>query len=107
MLLTATMPPLRETLHQWQARALEKGTKQASMFAVGIPFIVITSIVVILRVHVRLSLLRSQLALDDCEPPFCRMPIGVILIVVPPDLMLAGTFFTISLSVANMICKLL
>jgi hypothetical protein len=67
MQFTAAMPPLSETLHQWQTRALEKGTKQASMFAVGIPFIVITSIVVILRVHVRLRLLRVQLAADDCK----------------------------------------
>ncbi|CAO2649750.1 Nn.00g010420.m01.CDS01 [Neocucurbitaria sp. VM-36] len=79
------MPPLRETFHQWHTRALEKGTKQASMFAVGIPFIVITSIVVFLRVHVRLRLLRLQLAADDY-------------------LMIIGTFFTIGLSIANMIC---
>jgi len=67
MPFTTVMPPLRETLHQWQARALEKGTKQASMFAVGIPFIVITSTVVIMRIHVRLSLLKVQLAADDCK----------------------------------------
>ncbi|KAF2684220.1 hypothetical protein K458DRAFT_303568 [Lentithecium fluviatile CBS 122367] len=78
------MAPLQETLHQWQARALEKGTKQASMFAVAIPFILITSVVVILRVHVRLRLLQGRLAMDD-------------------HLILAGTFFTICLSVANMI----
>jgi hypothetical protein len=67
MSLTAVMPPLQEILHQWQARALEKDTKQASMFAVGIPFIVITIIVVVLRIHVRLRLLQLRLAADDCK----------------------------------------
>jgi hypothetical protein len=44
---TAAMASLH-SLHQWQARALEKGTKQSSLFAVGIPFIVIASVVMVL-----------------------------------------------------------
>lgn len=61
------MAPILDNVHQWQARAFEQGTKQASMFAVGIPFIVISSIVVGLRVHVRLNLLKMKLAWDDCK----------------------------------------
>jgi hypothetical protein len=64
---TLKMPPLQDTLHQWQARALEKGTKQASLFAVGIPFILIASVVIFLRVFVRLRLLQVKLAADDCK----------------------------------------
>ncbi|KAH9867235.1 hypothetical protein IAQ61_007827 [Plenodomus lingam] len=55
------------------------------MFMVAIPFIIISSIVVFLRFHVRWNLLRSKLTADDW-------------------LILSGTFFTILLSVANMIC---
>jgi hypothetical protein len=61
------MPPLHETLHHWHARALENGTKQASLFAVGIPFIIISSVVVFLRLYVRLRLVRLRLAADDCK----------------------------------------
>lgn len=46
------MAPLSSSVHQWRARALEHGTKQSSMFAVAIPFIVIIiSVAVGLRVH--------------------------------------------------------
>ncbi|PVH95164.1 hypothetical protein DM02DRAFT_660418 [Periconia macrospinosa] len=76
---------LLDSVHRWHARALEHGTKQASTFAVGIPFIIISTVVVGLRIHVRLNLLKGKLALDDY-------------------LMIAGTAFTIALSVANMIC---
>jgi hypothetical protein len=71
MSMTA-MAPLH-TLHQWQARALEKGTKQSSLFAVGIPFIVIASVVMVLRVHVRLRLLQVRLELDDRKSSFHRL----------------------------------
>lgn len=75
------------------------------MFAVGIPFIIISSIVVGLRVHVRLNLLKMKLAWDDCKSnPGGReyafeTDDGVLV------LMITGTIFTIALSVANMICK--
>lgn len=61
------MAPLFDAVHQWRTRALQHGTKQASMFAVAVPFIVITSVVVSLRLHVRLRLLHGTLATDDCR----------------------------------------
>ncbi|KAG9187114.1 hypothetical protein G6011_04985 [Alternaria panax] len=79
------MSPLQEVSHQNQPRELNNDTKQASLFAVGIPFIVITTMIVILRVYVRVRLMQLQLATEDY-------------------LMLSGAFFTISLSIANMIC---
>lgn len=81
----ATVYMYKATTHIWHTRGLEPGTKQASMFMVAIPFIIISSIVVFLRFHVRWNLLRSKLTADDW-------------------LILSGTFFTILLSVANMIC---
>ncbi|KAF2179061.1 hypothetical protein K469DRAFT_694975 [Zopfia rhizophila CBS 207.26] len=74
----------QEAVHRWHVRAIQQGTKQASMFAVAIPFIFITSIVIGLRLYVRLSLVQAGLGIDDL-------------------LMLAGTIFAIGLSVANMI----
>lgn len=59
--------PRFETLHQWHARALERGTKQASLFAVGIPFTMIGSIVVVARVFVRVNMLQIPLDVDDCR----------------------------------------
>jgi hypothetical protein len=58
---------LQETLHQWHTRTLEPGTKQASLFAVGISFIIISSYVVFLRIHVRLHLQKLQLTAEDCK----------------------------------------
>jgi hypothetical protein len=52
---------------QRQPRGLDDGTKQASLFAVGIPFIAIASIIVFLRIYVRVRLIRLRLAADDCE----------------------------------------
>ncbi|KAF2642889.1 hypothetical protein P280DRAFT_468190 [Massarina eburnea CBS 473.64] len=69
----------------WHARAFEHGTKQVSMFSVGIPFILVSIAVVSVRIHVVLHLLSKNLAIDDY-------------------FMVIGTFFTICLSVANMIC---
>ncbi|KAI4906176.1 hypothetical protein J4E90_010849 [Alternaria incomplexa] len=68
-----------------QPRGLESDTKQSSLFAIGIPFIAIASVVVSLRVYVRVRLIRLKLATDDY-------------------LIISGAFFTISLSVANMVC---
>ncbi|KAI4638641.1 hypothetical protein J4E93_009942 [Alternaria ventricosa] len=68
-----------------QPRGLESDTKQSSLFAIGIPFIVIASVIVFLRVYVRIRLIRLKLATDDY-------------------LIISGAFFTISLSVANMVC---
>jgi hypothetical protein len=62
-----TMRMLEETPHQWHTRGLEPGTKQASLFAVGITFIVISSSVVLLRIHVRIHLQKLQLAAEDCK----------------------------------------
>lgn len=52
---------------QMQPRGLESDTKQSSLFAIGIPFIAIASVVVFLRVYVRVRLIRLKLATDDCE----------------------------------------
>ncbi|KAI4940270.1 hypothetical protein J4E86_011075 [Alternaria arbusti] len=50
---------------QMQPRGLESDTKQSSLFAIGIPFIAIASVVVFLRVYVRVRLIRLKLATDD------------------------------------------
>ncbi|KAH6865399.1 hypothetical protein BKA58DRAFT_430950 [Alternaria rosae] len=71
-----------------QPRGLESDTKQSSLFAIGIPFIAIASAIVFLRIYVRVRLIRLKLATDDC---------------LNIDLMVSGAFFTISLSVANMV----
>ena len=52
---------------QLQRRAFQDGTKQASMFAVAISFIFITTIVMGLRLHVRLRLVQGGLGMDDRE----------------------------------------
>ncbi|KAF1949391.1 hypothetical protein CC80DRAFT_598979 [Byssothecium circinans] len=77
------MAPLLDGIHKWRARALEHGTKQAGMFAVAIPFILVSAAVVLLRVHVKLRLIKAKLALGDY-------------------LIMIGAFFTIGLSIANM-----
>lgn len=59
------MEARQETPHQWHARAIQQGTKQGSMFAVAIPFILISSIVMGLRIYVRLSLVQAGLGIDD------------------------------------------
>ena len=40
-------------------RAIEPGTRQAPVFGVGIGFIVFISIVLILRMHVRIVIIRA------------------------------------------------
>ena len=61
------MSPLQNMSRQMQPRGLESDTKQSSLFAIGIPFIAIASVVVFLRVYVRVRLIRLKLATDDCE----------------------------------------
>ena len=61
------MSPLQNMSHHMQPRGLESDTKQSSLFAIGIPFIAIASVVVSLRVYVRVRLIRLKLATDDCE----------------------------------------
>jgi hypothetical protein len=50
---------------QLQRRALQEGTKQASTFAVAIPIIAITTVVMGLRLDVRLRLVQGGLGTDD------------------------------------------
>ncbi|KAH5982692.1 hypothetical protein HBI07_252410, partial [Parastagonospora nodorum] len=45
-----------ELLHQWPSRALQTGSMQASVFAVGISFAVITVVMMGLRMFVELCL---------------------------------------------------
>ena len=61
------MSPLQNMSRQMQPRGLESDTKQSSLFAIGIPFIAIASVVVFLRIYVRVRLIRLKLATDDCE----------------------------------------
>ena len=61
------MSPLQNMSRQMQPRGLESDTKQSSLFAIGIPFIAIASVVVFLRVYVLVRLIRLKLATDDCE----------------------------------------
>jgi hypothetical protein len=68
------MPPLQESFHRNQPRVLNNDTKQASLFAVGIPFIAITSVVIALHVYVRVRLLKLQLAIEDCGSSFVIGP---------------------------------
>ncbi|KAF2020314.1 hypothetical protein BU24DRAFT_419859 [Aaosphaeria arxii CBS 175.79] len=79
------MAPTMHNFHQWHTRAIEEGSKQMSMFAVAISFIIITTFVMGVRLHVRLNLVQGGLGLDDI-------------------LMLVGTIFNLALSAANMIC---
>ncbi|KAH9992558.1 hypothetical protein F4779DRAFT_637529, partial [Xylariaceae sp. FL0662B] len=77
--------------HQLHARAvavggsIEPGTKQMSLFAVGIPFMVVTAIVIGLRIWVRVGIVKDGLKTDDF-------------------LMILGTICNFALSIANMIC---
>jgi hypothetical protein len=72
------MSPLRGVSHQIQPRGLESGTKQASLFAVAIPFIAITTVIVVLRIYVRLRLKQLCLAIDDCKSTFTRKSRNVV-----------------------------
>lgn len=56
---------MSDNLQRWYPRALQGNTKQASMFAVAIPFIITTTIVMGLRLHVRLRLVQGGLGTDD------------------------------------------
>jgi hypothetical protein len=47
-----TMPAIQESLHHWPSRALEKGTMQIPVFAVGILTPCITIIMMCLRMYV-------------------------------------------------------
>ncbi|KAF5854060.1 hypothetical protein GGP41_006835 [Bipolaris sorokiniana] len=80
------MALLQETLRSLHARDLQHGSKQASFFAVGISFIIVTLFVVSLRIYVRTRLLGLRMAIDDY-------------------LMVAGAFCTMMLSVTNMIAR--
>ncbi|KAH5617316.1 hypothetical protein HBI23_258760, partial [Parastagonospora nodorum] len=48
------MSALHGSLHQWPSRALQTGSMQASVFAVGISFAVITVVMMGLRMFVEL-----------------------------------------------------
>lgn len=54
-------------MHSYSSRDLHHGTKQSLLFAVGIPFIAITSVLVFFRIYVRTRLMKLQLAADDCN----------------------------------------
>ena len=56
---------MSDNSQQWQRRTLQDGTEQGSMFAVAIPFIVVTTIFMGLRLYVRLCLVQGGLGLDD------------------------------------------
>ena len=86
---------------RWHPRALQEGTKQASTFAVAIPFILITTLVMGLRLHVRLRLVQGGLGTDDRRywPDASR-----VLVVTRTDLLLIGYIFTVALSTATMLC---
>jgi hypothetical protein len=86
---------------QLQRRAFQDGTKQASMFAVAISFICITTIVMGLRLHVRLRLVQGGLGMDDRE--YFTRPCWDTNADLP-DLLLVGYVFTIALSIATMLC---
>jgi hypothetical protein len=90
---------------RWQPRSLQEGPKQASTFAVSITFVVITSLVIALRFHVRFSLVQGGLGLDDRKyrKSFaCSAQMSYS--VSHPDLMAIGFVFTVALSVATMMC---
>ena len=53
--------------HSLHGRALQEGTSQRSVFGVGISFAIITTIVIGLRIYVRVSLVQGGLGADDCE----------------------------------------
>lgn len=55
---------MKQNVHRWQPRGIESA-KQASLLAVAFPFIVVTSIVMGLRLFVRLRLVQGGLGLDD------------------------------------------
>ncbi|EUC45985.1 hypothetical protein COCMIDRAFT_4920 [Bipolaris oryzae ATCC 44560] len=78
------MALLQETLRSLHARDWQHGSKQSSLFSVGISFIIVTLFVVSLRIYVRTRLLGLRMAKDDY-------------------LMVAGAFCTMMLSVTNMI----
>ena len=65
-----------------QSRGLEAGTKQGSLFAVGISFIVITSVIIFLRIYVRIRLTKLHLAVEDCKSTatgnLCKLPANMI-----------------------------
>ncbi|KAI0003521.1 hypothetical protein F4779DRAFT_96242 [Xylariaceae sp. FL0662B] len=66
-----------------QRRALESGSRQASVWAVALSFIAFTLFVMAVRIHVRLAVIKS-IGLDDI-------------------LMIIGTVFTFGLSAASML----
>jgi hypothetical protein len=59
-----------DLVSRWHSRSLQEGSRQASTFAVSLTFIVITSVVMGLRFHVRFRLIQGGLGLDDrkCRP---------------------------------------
>jgi hypothetical protein len=94
-----------ESGQRWHSRSLQEGPKQASTFAVSITFIVITSLVIALRFHVRFSLVQGGLGLDDRKyrKSFARST-QMSYSVSRSDLMAIGFVFTVALSVATMMC---
>jgi hypothetical protein len=61
------MAPLQPVMRALYSRELHHGHKQISLFAVAIPFIAITIVVVFLRIYVRLRLVKLAMAADDCR----------------------------------------
>ncbi|KAK9778499.1 putative Integral membrane protein [Seiridium cardinale] len=80
-----SIPYPEAPLQRLAARELQEGTKQGSVFGVGIAFIILTAIVIGLRLYVRLVLVRGGLGWDDI-------------------LMVLGTVLNWGLSIANMVC---
>lgn len=97
------MALLQETLRSLHARDWQKGSKQASLFAVGISFIIVTIFVVSLRIYVRTRLLGLRLATDDCEFGNLHEVLSTLAVLTVIDLMAAGAFCTNMLSITNMI----
>lgn len=86
---------------QWYPRALQNNTKQASTFAVAIPFMIVTTIAMGLRLHVRLRLVPGGLGTDDRTYHAARF---TLLKLTRQDLLLVGYLFTIALSITTMLC---
>ena len=95
------------------ARDMVPGSNQASVFGVGIAFSIIGLLVMALRLHCRINIIRCGLGTDDCESKsgahlglFSRLlETCFVLELTPLDLMIVGIITNIGLSVANMICE--
>ena len=99
-------------LYALHARDLISGSKQTSVFGVGIAFSTVGILVMSLRIYCRIHIISCGLGMDDCEPglacsrrflpdtPCSWTDFGVFL-----DLMLVGVICNVGLSTANMICE--